>query len=222
MLYVLSTPQNLRDHAWDKALAHPCSDFIDFVADERWPRSCRSVLLIDRRTESGEGRSGLGGRLALPAAFWANLTSFLSMEAIDHSLVSLDRLPFATHVRIFASSSVVLGSHGGGLSSMIFSPPGTTVIELAVACIYCAWPCYVNLAIRLGHRFHRHSPVEGEANVRTTPELTMLVASAVKGIPVHLRCKSGNATHTAVCNSTGYTPYTPQTAGALAPIGWGR
>lgn len=65
-----------------------------------------------------------------------------------------------SQVRLFASSTLVIGLHGAGLSNLMFSPPGSAVVELG------AWgphddgrgppPCFPNLAHRLGLRYHRH------------------------------------------------------------------
>jgi hypothetical protein len=48
----------------------------------------------------------------------------------DFEVVHPESLSIADQVRLFASAETVLGVHGSGLTNTIFSPPGTTVIEL--------------------------------------------------------------------------------------------
>jgi len=48
----------------------------------------------------------------------------------DFEVVHPESLSFAEQVQLFADAEVVLGVHGSGLTNTIFSPPGSTVIEL--------------------------------------------------------------------------------------------
>ncbi len=51
---------------------------------------------------------------------------------------------------MFHRAVMIVGPHGAGLSNMIFSYPGTIIIE--GWCFYN--PCYADLAYRLGHRYY--------------------------------------------------------------------
>jgi len=44
-------------------------------------------------------------------------------------IVRCEQLNFADQVRLFAAADAIVSTHGAGLSNMVFSPPGTKVIE---------------------------------------------------------------------------------------------
>lgn len=66
--------------------------------------------------------------------------------------VVLEDLPFLEQVRLFAHAREIVGLHGAGLTNLVFSAPGTRVVEIASD----AWrnPCFANIAKvgRLNHR----------------------------------------------------------------------
>jgi hypothetical protein len=68
------------------------------------------------------------------------------------------RRSLVEQVRLFASATVVMGVHGAGLSNALFSPTGAALIELGDTPTLGVGqpPCFVNLAHRLGLRYHRH------------------------------------------------------------------
>jgi hypothetical protein len=43
--------------------------------------------------------------------------------------VYLEQMPLAQQIKLFRESNVVIGPHGAGLANIVFSPPGTTLIE---------------------------------------------------------------------------------------------
>ena len=78
--------------------------------------------------------------------------------ATDHNLkfevLSDDALPpFQDQVKIFRRAAVVVGSHGAGLVNMIYSEPGTLVIE-GTGSLARLVLCFVRLAYSLGHHYH--------------------------------------------------------------------
>ncbi len=57
---------------------------------------------------------------------------------------------FIETTNMFHRAVMIVGPHGAGLSNMIFSDPGTIIIE--GWCFYN--PCFADLAYRLGHRYY--------------------------------------------------------------------
>jgi hypothetical protein len=96
----------------------------------------------------------------------------LRLELFDdrHNLSHSDTL------RMFYRARIVIGIHGAGLANMIYSRPGTQVIEML-----CQPPdyvnlCYANTALILGHRYHAF-PVyncTGNPTIDTGKLLTVL------------------------------------------------
>lgn len=73
--------------------------------------------------------------------------------------VQLELLPFERQVELFASAQAIAGPHGSGFTNMVFSPPGTTVIELfSPLYIHTFFPILSSI---LGHR-HYYLVGEGE------------------------------------------------------------
>jgi capsular polysaccharide biosynthesis protein len=60
------------------------------------------------------------------------------LERAGFEKVELERLPFAAQVELFANAEAVVAPHGAGLSNLVFSRPGTRVVELFS-------PAYVNV-----------------------------------------------------------------------------
>ncbi len=91
-------------------------------------------------------------------------------------------LTLLKQVRLFTGVSVVVGLHGAGLSNIVFSRPGSAVIEMG------AWgphndgrgppPCFANMAHRLGLWYHRHPRHE------FSPRLAALVSYYTEHAPV--------------------------------------
>ena len=59
---------------------------------------------------------------------------------------------FAEQRALFASASHVVGVHGAGLTNVLFSPPGTQVLEILAP--MCASASYWRLSAAMGHRYH--------------------------------------------------------------------
>lgn len=62
--------------------------------------------------------------------------------------VTLETLPWREQVGLFREARVVVGLHGAGLSNLVFSPPGASIVEI----LPDAWrnPCFERLASRVG------------------------------------------------------------------------
>jgi hypothetical protein len=73
--------------------------------------------------------------------------------------VTLEALPLREQIRIFASAQIVAGPHGAGFTNLLFSRPGTKVIELFSPNL--VHTCYPILSSLIGHR-HYYLVGEGE------------------------------------------------------------
>ena len=67
--------------------------------------------------------------------------------------VHMEDLSFAEQVRLFQTSSHIVGLHGAGLANMVFSQPGTSIKELTPT--NTANPCYEMLAKVSEHNYER-------------------------------------------------------------------
>jgi capsular polysaccharide biosynthesis protein len=67
-------------------------------------------------------------------------------------IMVMESMPLDKQISLMAQTSVLAGPHGGGLTNMIFLPPGTPVIELRREIGPPA--CYRNLAVAVGHPWH--------------------------------------------------------------------
>ena len=61
--------------------------------------------------------------------------------------------PIEDQIRLFRRAAVIIGSHGAGLVNMLYSEPGTIVIE-AAGTLPRLVVCFVRLAHVLGHHYH--------------------------------------------------------------------
>ncbi|MDF2813897.1 MAG: capsular polysaccharide biosynthesis protein [Paenibacillus sp.] len=73
--------------------------------------------------------------------------------------VILEAIPLREQIRIFSSASVIVGPHGAGLTNIIFSNPGATIIEIFSPQL--VHTCYPVLSSIVGHR-HYYLIGEGE------------------------------------------------------------
>jgi capsular polysaccharide biosynthesis protein len=73
--------------------------------------------------------------------------------------VILEAIPLREQIRIFSSASVIIGPHGAGLTNIIFSNPGATIIEIFSPQL--VHTCYPVLSSIAGHR-HYYLIGEGE------------------------------------------------------------
>lgn len=82
-------------------------------------------------------------------------TSALTTKYGLHYEVFADNPPLSPQdtMLIFYRARVIVAPHGAGLSSMLFSRPGTVVIEIMCQPPTCLH-CYLGAAYRLGHRYH--------------------------------------------------------------------
>jgi capsular polysaccharide biosynthesis protein len=63
--------------------------------------------------------------------------------------------PLSDHIAMFASAKVIIGAHGAGLANMMWSAPGTVVIETGFdQCRDGCMDTYYDMALGLGHQYH--------------------------------------------------------------------
>ena len=66
---------------------------------------------------------------------------------------------------LFHRAVLVLGPHGAGFSNILYSLPGTVVIDIQCCCYYMR-TCYKNLALKLGMRYYAMATATGKAQSR--------------------------------------------------------
>jgi capsular polysaccharide biosynthesis protein len=72
---------------------------------------------------------------------------------LSYIIFSDNNLPsFEETLKIFYNAVLIVGPHGAGLSNMLFSQPGTIVLE--IICHNSPIMCYSNLAYNLGMVYH--------------------------------------------------------------------
>ena len=89
-------------------------------------------------------RQGASRSIADEAMVEAHVTD------IGFTVVRMESLSFAEQVAVLREARIVLAPHGAGMANIVFSRPGTRVLELTTG----AWwgPCYRNVASMLGLR----------------------------------------------------------------------
>lgn len=73
------------------------------------------------------------------------------LTARGFTIISPENLPLAEQVSLFSNAKVVVGTHGAGLTNIVFCRPGSAVLELMPP-RYCHW-MYYNLACRADLRY---------------------------------------------------------------------
>jgi len=106
----------------------------DRVAQIRPPPSARQAKIYIRR----QGARRVGNV--------QQVESFLTHHGF--TMVSLEGMPFAEQIDLFASAAFVIGAHGGGLANLLFCAPGTRVLEFSPD--FAFRPQYWLMAEKLG------------------------------------------------------------------------
>ena len=105
---------------------------------------------------------------------------------LKFEVLSDDALPsFQEQVLLFRRAAVVIGSHGAGFVNMIYSDPGTLVIE-GTGSPRMLGLCYVRLAHVLGHYYHAIPSLgkwRGTVNIKTD----IFITEAKKVIHAHFK-----------------------------------
>jgi len=80
------------------------------------------------------------------------------LERMGFRICLLEEMPFEEQVRLFRNAEVVVAPHGAGLTNLIFSKPGTSVVEILAK--GNERRCYWTLCEELGHdyRFYLGEP----------------------------------------------------------------
>jgi hypothetical protein len=125
--------------------------FHNYIANSLNETENSSVVLIIREGSKNK-RNMARSTYALIEEHLRNVTKDgpLKLDLFDDR----HRLSHSDTLRMFYRARIVIGIHGAGLANMIYSRPGTQVIEML-----CQPPdkvnlCYANLALILGHRYH--------------------------------------------------------------------
>jgi Capsular polysaccharide biosynthesis protein len=87
--------------------------------------------------------------------------------------VECEILSFAEQVRLFSEASIVVGSHGGGLTNILWCGRGASVFDIQQP--HAVRRCYWSLARALGHHYfcaigEAQKVVRGEPNIRVDPD----------------------------------------------------
>jgi capsular polysaccharide biosynthesis protein len=98
-------------------------------------------------------RSARRRRLYIKRAAARSIDQPAAVEAFlirkDFEPVSLDHMPIEERIRLFQEADIVVGAHGAELANLLFSPPGTKVIELMPNDQFR--PAVWSMANKLGH-----------------------------------------------------------------------
>ena len=78
-------------------------------------------------------------------------------------------------VDLFASSDIVIGPHGAGLSNLLYMQPGRGVLELLVVAHGQINACYMYLALKLGLRYYTWSHPKTTHHGSMTIDTTQIV-----------------------------------------------
>lgn len=110
---------------------------------------------VGKRTGRRGRRIYISRRMAAKrrASNEAEVVALLARNGFED--VALEGLSFAAQVELFAESDVIVAAHGAGLANVVFSPPGSTVIEITPEDCEPARLFFDNLSIGAGHRFVR-------------------------------------------------------------------
>ena len=125
------------------------SRYHHFIQKNLFETEHSSLLLIVRDSPSGNRN--------IPRDTYNKLIQQLQHLINKSSLVlelfdDRDNPKYYDTIRMFYRAKIIIGMHGAGLANMIYSRPGTQVIEMM-----CQPPINVNFAITagiLGHRYH--------------------------------------------------------------------
>lgn len=144
----------LEDFWWQPPAVHPddqtpgalqwigkkISDSIPIMPEERPVRIYISRTLPSARVVDNES-------MLLP-----------SLLEMGFQVCRLEQMPFEEQVRLFRNAELVVGPHGAGFTNLIFSKPGTRVVEILSKGYERR--CYWTLSAELGHdyRFYLGSP----------------------------------------------------------------
>lgn len=99
---------------------------------------------------------------------------FPRLLEMGFQICRLEEMPFEEQVRVFRNANVVVGPHGAGFTNLIFSQPGTHVVEIFAK--GHERRCYWALSSELGqdYRFHLGQPKfperKGEPDIEVNAE----------------------------------------------------
>jgi capsular polysaccharide biosynthesis protein len=74
-----------------------------------------------------------------------------ALQDMGFGIYRTETMPFDEQVKLFAGAELIVAPHGAGLTNMIFSKPGTRVVEILAKGYERR--CYWTLATELGHQY---------------------------------------------------------------------
>lgn len=86
-----------------------------------------------------------------------------------------NKLSMKQSVDLFASSDIVVGPHGAGLSNLLYMQPGRSVLELLAVAHGQINACYMYLALKLGLRYYTWSHPKTTHHGSMTIDTTQIV-----------------------------------------------
>ena len=108
------------------------------------------VLIIRQGAQNGRN---------MPRHIYDKIQRMLT-ELLENSRLKLEifddknMLSYSETLRLFYRARMVIGLHGAGLANVIYSRPGTVVIEMICQPPGQVNPCYIHTTGILGHRYH--------------------------------------------------------------------
>lgn len=105
------------------------------------------VVLIRRGKQGALRRS-------IDDTFYTAASTALDLEGVKYRTVDLEPMTMQEQIRLFATTRVVVGQHGAGLSNINWMKDGTTVVELG----HRIFKCYENLALAVNLRYVAFEP----------------------------------------------------------------
>ena len=82
------------------------------------------------------------------------------LETLGFRTIHPARLSYRDQVSTFSEARVVVGQHGANLASILFSDPGTRVIEIFVPGSWMLHNCYLELCRGNAMRYFRYLAAE--------------------------------------------------------------
>ena len=124
-------------------------DYKSASVGNRSPLKQDRKLFISRDPNNSKGRTIINHEEV--AAFF---------EQQEFEIIFPEKFSVSEQARIFSEASVVVGSHGAGLTNIIFCQPGTKVIEFYGKHVA---PCYWAISVLLGLHYYHHICVNESA-----------------------------------------------------------
>jgi hypothetical protein len=123
------------------------------------------IVVVKRKAISNYSGPPTGAqRRKLSSDFFRQLNEDMRHTKAIMNTESLENATTEHQVKVFSKAAAVVAIHGAALSNMLFSPPGTLIVEVGKRLV----PCYPTLAkkLQLDYFYHpstTYSPLIGKA-----------------------------------------------------------